>query len=85
MVLFQSKPNVPDSEKARLEFHLQQIADGISIQRLKLPVIDAQHFFSRPFSEQEIVDRVCTHLEHDGSSIGYQFVPKELEKCGGGG
>jgi len=85
MALFKSKPNLPDNDKARIEFHLQQIAECIGFDRLTLPVLAQSSLVGAFESPNEMVNFVGHHLSHDVGDITVEVAPKELEKCGGGG
>ncbi|MDG1875312.1 MAG: hypothetical protein P8J27_15465 [Mariniblastus sp.] len=85
MAFFKTKPNVPNNEKARIEFHLQQILECIGFERFTRPVL-AHHLIVGVFqTPAEIVNFAGQHLSHDVSGISVEVLPKELEKCGGGG
>ena len=88
MAFFKSKPNVSDAEKARIEFHLQQIAECVGFERLTLPVVDSATLVDLAHSSRSpkpIVDFVGNHLSHDIGELEVVIDPKELKKCGGGG
>ncbi len=86
MAFFKSTPNLPDDEKARIEFHLQQIAECIGFDRLKLPVLSERSLLSGELqTAEQIKNRVGEHLGHDVSSVKLQTFPMQPEKTGGGG
>ncbi len=88
MAFFKTKPNVDDAEKARIEFHLQQIAECVGAERLKLPVVDFQSMVSLASTSQSpeaIIGFLGKHLSHDAGGITVVTEPKPVEKCGGGG
>ena len=88
MPFFKSAPALPDDEKARIEFHLQQISECIGFNRLKLPVLSEDtvlHGSGADPTADQIVSLVGEHLGHDVSGIKLQTVPLPPEKCGGGG
>jgi hypothetical protein len=89
MAFFKLTPNLPDDEKARIEFHLQQIAEGIGFDRFQLPVRDAESLMGSSQSEYRTPDQikglVGDHLGHDVSGLSIQTVLLPPEKCGGGG
>lgn len=86
-MFFKPKPNLPAGEKARIEFHLQQIAQAIGMDRMKLPVISRRELLSWSESEtpQEMITAVGSHLKHDVSGVGFALDPQQLQQCGGGG
>ena len=91
MPLFKSKPSLADGEKARIEFHLQQIAESITADRLKLKVLPEEDILAGDSAGSALTDvetltkRIGQHLSHDVANIAILEQPKELEKCGGGG
>ena len=87
-MFFKPKPNLPDAEKARLEFHLQQIAESIGFDRFQLPVLSRKTLFGLHESKQtaeQMIRFVGNHLAHDVSGIRLELVPKPGGNCGGGG
>ena len=88
MAFFKSTPNLPVDEKARIEFHLQQIAQCIGFDRLMLPVLSEESVLLRNGVTQtadQVLSFVGEHLGHDVSEVSIQTVPLPPEKCGGGG
>ncbi len=88
MAFFRSEPNVPDGEKARIEFHLQQIADAIGAQRLQLPFVSLAKLNGLCESDKslsQIAEFAGDHLSYDIGGLAIEVVPEQLEKCGGGG
>ena len=90
MPLFKSAPNLPVDEKARIEFHLQQIAECIGFDRFKLPVLSEETIlYGSGQPENQSADQfmgfVGNHLGHDVSDVTIETVPLPPEKCGGGG
>ncbi len=92
MLFFRSTANVPDGEKARIEFHLQQIAECVGLDRVMLPMLDAasviyqdQSNQSETRSSRELMDLAGKHLGHDVSGLSIQTTLLQPEKCGGGG
>lgn len=88
MAFFKSKPGLPDHEKARIEFHLQQISECIGFERLKRPVLSEESVLfqnGQLKSAEQIAFLLGDHLEHDVSDISIQTTPLPPEKCGGGG
>jgi len=83
MLFFKSSANLPDGEKARLEFHLQQIAECVGPERLKLPVksISALRFDDA----EQALNSIGKHLKHDVSGVTIQTELKQQQQCGGGG
>jgi len=91
MQLFKSKPSLADGEKARIEFHLQQIAESITADRLTLIVLSEEDVLTgdtegSSFTEiDSLAKRIGQHLSHDVGNISIVQQPQELEKCGSGG
>ena len=88
IVFFKLKPNLPDAEKARVEFHLQQIAESVGFDRFRLPVLSRKTLlglYESQKSPQQMIGFVGNHLSHDVSEIRFRVVPKQLQNCGGGG
>jgi hypothetical protein len=90
MAFFKLTPNLPEGEKARIEFHLQQIAECIGFKRFTLPVLSQDSvLYGSSRSEYQTANQVVRfageHLGHDVSGISIQTVPLPPEKCGGGG
>lgn len=92
MAFFKPTPNLPDGEKARIEFHLQQIAECIGIDRFKLPVLSQDkllHGDAADPTEFQTIDQiknmVGNQLRHDVSELKLQTFPMQPQKVGGGG
>lgn len=91
MQLFKSKPSLADGEKSRIEFHLQQIAESITAERLKLEVLSEEEVLAGATEGSALGDvdtlsqRIGRHLSHDVANISILQQPQELEKCGSGG
>ena len=90
MPFFKSAPNLPDDEKARIEFHLQQISETIGFDRLQLPVLMEREVLyetqqSSLRSSEQVLAAVGEHLSYDISEISVQTIPMPPEKTGGGG
>jgi hypothetical protein len=90
MAFFQSTPNLPCNEKARIEFHLQQISECIGFERLKLPVLSEDELSrgggrTENRSADQVLAAVGSHLDHNVSEIGLQTMPMPTQKSGGGG
>ena len=83
MAFFKSEPPLPDGERARIEFHFQQVAECLGHHRLRLPVLDPDQLPAE--SVQQIKQRVADHLQHDLSDVRLQTIPLQPEKIGGGG
>lgn len=88
MAFFKSTPNLPDGEKARIEFHLQQIAECIGFERFTQPVLSEESVLlgnGAPPTDDGILNLAGAHLEHDVSELKIRTVLLPPEKCGGGG
>lgn len=90
MAFFKSKPNLPDDEKARIEFHLQQIAECIGFDRLTLPVLNETSILAGSHaaddrSADQIKRLVGQHLGHDVRDISIQTFPLQPQESSGGG
>lgn len=87
-MFFKPKANLPDAAKARIEFHLQQIAECIGFDRFALPVLSRKTLFGLYDSKQtpqQMIGFVGKHLGHDVSGLGFRVAPQQLQTCGGGG
>lgn len=87
-MFFKPKPNLPDSVRARIDFHFQQIAECIGFDRFRLPVLDAQQLVEQSQSGQsplQLIQFVGEHLKHDTSGLQFGIVPGQVANCGGGG
>jgi tellurite resistance protein len=87
MAFFKSSPNLPDGEKARLEFHFQQLAECIGFESFNARVLaeDAIYGVGGNRTAEEVVQVVADHLSHDVSDLKVQFVDNPAKACGGGG
>ena len=91
MALFKTTPGVPDGERARLEFHFQQIADCIGFERFRLPFISESDLIkghntgAAKSAVSDLKDFLGRHLKHDTSELQVQTMPMQLQKIGGGG
>ena len=88
MPFFKSSPNLPDHEKARVEFHLQQLAECLGGDLLRRPVMIPEATFGndpRHTSVDEVLAKIGEHLSIDVAPLSVQTTPKALEVCGGGG
>ena len=83
-MFFKPKPNLPDGEKARIEFHLQLIGESIGKDRLMLPVRGRDAFLQAE-TPSEVVQKVGEHLSHDVGQIKVTPVLQQAGQCGGGG
>ncbi|MEM1225731.1 MAG: hypothetical protein AAGJ40_08530 [Planctomycetota bacterium] len=86
------KANLPDAEKSRIEFCLQQIAECIGFDRFTLPVLSRKTLFGLyegKRNPQSLIEFVGDHLAHDVDGIQFRAVPKQATSgcgsgCGGG-
>lgn len=88
MPFFRSSPNLPDHEKARIEFHLQQLAECLGGDLLRQPVMDPEVTFGNDPSStnlDEVLAKIGKHLGMDVRPITIQTSLKSPEVCGGGG
>ena len=86
MAFFKPKPNIADHEKARIEFHLQELAESIGFERILLPVVQANQLLNLKSREpREIAAFVGEHLSHSTGNLQMQVAIEAQEKCGGGG
>lgn len=85
MAFFKSTPNLPDGERARIEFHLQQIGECIGGDRCQLPVLDGSELLADGSSVDQVRDQVGRHLRHSVNELRIQTIPMQPEKVGGGG
>ena len=85
MAFLGTKPNLSGNEKARIEFHLQQILNCVGLQPFQLPVIDPQTLLKPDSTLPSLTQSFADHLCHDVSGLHVEVVPQQLEKCGGGG
>ena len=92
MAFFKPTANLPSGEKARIEFHFQQIAECIGVGRLRLPVLSQMNVLyenssqpPEPRSVDQIKSLVGEHLGHDVSDVRIQSLPMQTQKVGGGG
>lgn len=88
MAWFQTKPNLPHDQKARIEFFAQSIVDGIGVDCLKRPVVTAVEFEDLVYSNSsldDLVGFVSKQLGFDPQGLQFQTRPQQLETCGGGG
>ena len=88
MAFFKLAPNLPDDEKARIEFHLQQIAECIGLERLTKPVANESSLLYKTGVLQttdQIMNLAGRHLGHDVGGITIETVYLPPETTGGGG
>lgn len=86
MVFFKPKPAIGDHEKARIEFHLQEIAESIGFDRFRLPVLRRDQLLDlQGKTPDQIVAFVGQHLSHSVAGLQVQVAIEPQEKCGGGG
>lgn len=88
IVFFKPKANLPDSRKARIEFHLQQLAECIGFDRFRLPVLnrkDLMGMYESGQRTQQVIDAVGNHLAHDVSQLRLHIVPQPVQSCSSGG
>ena len=88
MNFFKTSANLPDGEKAKVEFHFQQLAECIGWDRLQLPVQSLNSMLDIVRDDDGVNQLVAfagNHLSHDTSQLNVKIAPQQLEKCGGGG
>ena len=86
-MLFQSKPNIADYEKARIEFRLQQVADCVGPHRLRLPVLNVDQLVPDDASSKpaSILDKLRNHLSFDFAGFKIQEALDVVQQKSGGG
>lgn len=86
MVFFKSKPAIDQHDKARIEFHLQEIGESIGFERYRLPVLRRHQLLDfQGKTPEQIVAAVGSHLSHNVAGLQVQVAIEPTEKCGGGG
>ena len=89
MFFFKSNPNLPDGERARIEFHFQQLVDCLGIARFRLPVVSVNTILNKSGgqrSAEEIKDFVVEHLDVMASNLTVQQqLALPVKQSGGGG
>ena len=88
MSLFKTKPGLPDHEKARVEFHLQQLAECIGFDLMQSDfLIPGESFPNDPrdLNSEELLKQLGEHLHHDVGPVTVINNPMPIQKCGGGG
>ena len=86
MVFFKSKPAIDVHDKARIEFHLQEIAESIGFERFVLPVMRRYKLTDTAGkTPEQIVSAIGSHLSHGTAGLQIEVAIEPTEKCGGGG
>ncbi len=88
MLFLKSTPNLPDHEKARVEFHSQQLAECLGGELMRRPVLVPDAVFGSQADGTDLDDvlkKIGDHLGIDVAPISVQTALKSLEVCGGGG
>ncbi|MDG2012563.1 MAG: hypothetical protein P8J33_03605 [Pirellulaceae bacterium] len=88
MAFFNSGPNLPGDEKARIEFQLQQIVDCIGQEKTQLPVLSTAALLGMgqaSGSVKDIAAAIGQHLSYPAGEIKVQVIPELLKKVGSGG
>lgn len=86
MAFFKPKPAIGDHEKARVEFHLQEIAESIGFDRFRLPIVRRHELMDlQGKTPEQIIGFAGQHLSHDIAGLQVQVAIQPAEKCGGGG
>ena len=85
MAFFKPKPNLTDRERARIEFHAQQVTENLGPDRVRLPVLSLDSIINHRLADGEALKYLGQHLTHDVSDVRVDIAAKELEQCGGGG
>ena len=87
-MFWKPKATLPDGEKSRIEFHLQQIAECIGFDRFTLPVLGRRTLYGLYESKRDprqMIEFVGNHLNHDVSGVRFCVVPQQPQNCSGGG
>lgn len=87
-MFFQSKPDIADHDKARLEFRLQQITDAVGVVRMQSSIQASTRLVpSDPNAKPEqILETIRDLTGHDFSGLKIQQSLDVLQpKSGGGG
>ena len=87
-MFFKPKANLPDTEKSRIELHLQQIAECVGFDRFTLPVLSRKTLFALYESKgdpQHMIEFVGDHLAHDVHGIQFRVIPQQGQSCSVGG
>ena len=87
MLFFQSKLNIADHEKVRLEFRLQQITDCIGAKRMRLQVLDVDQLVPADDSAkpESILASIRNHLSFDFVGFKIQEALEVVQQQSGGG
>lgn len=88
MAFFSTAPNLPNEEKARLEFHFQQLAECVGVERFQLPVLKSSALAQNNSgldAIKGIASIVGEHLDWKTEELTIDVEPKPAEQCGGGG
>ena len=86
MLFFQSKPDIPVIDKARLEFRLQQIADCVESRRFFLPILSVDQLVTQEQQRLEpTLEIIAKHLGFDFSGFKIQESLSVVEEKSGGG
>lgn len=86
MAFFKPKPAIDDHEKARIEFHVQEMAESIGFERFRLPVLQRSQLLElQGKTPEQIVAFAGQHLSHNIAGLQVQVAIQPQEKCGGGG
>jgi hypothetical protein len=87
-VFFKPKPNLPDAERARIDFHFQQIAECVGFDRFRLPVLPRETLLELWESEQtppRMIRLVADHLDHDTAGLRLSVAEQPVANSSGGG
>lgn len=89
MLFFKSNPNLPDGERARIEFHFQQLVDCLGSNRFLLPVLDVDTILN-PSGVARDADQIKSFVgEHLGIDVDeltvQQLMALPVKQSGGGG
>jgi len=88
MALFSSGPTLAADEKARVEYHIQQIIDCIGRDRTQLPILSTETLLGmndHARSPHGIMELLGQHLLYPTGDVKVQVIPELLKKVGGGG
>ena len=88
MPLFKTKPNLPTAERARIEFHFQQIVECLGVQRSQAPVHRLNDWLvlaNANVNAEPILGWLGDRLCHDIDGLSCRVVPTSFEPSGGGG
>lgn len=88
MPLFRISAGLPDHEKARIEYHLQQLSECLGFRRFQIPILIPENSFghdAHQISVQKALEIVGQHLSYDVKGIEVRTLPQPLPISGGGG